>query len=141
MSLGFLALLALWWKKVEIIFEKLGNVNFVMYWEFGLCCFVLLNTLDIIMLSLVKISFIWYNKFIWHFKYIYINEMSCVKCGRAGWGLAGNLRGGDGVRKFVLSNMAGMKTPSFDPALPYCHLYIHGFGVMFKILGFLKIKN
>lgn len=53
--------------------------------------------------------------------------MSCVEWGRVGWGFAGTLRGGDGVRKFVLSYGVGMKTPSFGLALSHCYLYIQGF--------------
>ena len=39
----------------------------------------LLNTLDNIIPSLIKISFIWCDKFICNFKYIYINEIIFIK--------------------------------------------------------------
>ena len=41
------------------------------------CCDIFyLNNLDNIISSLLKINFIWYDKFICNFKYIYVNEMS-----------------------------------------------------------------
>ena len=54
---------------------------------------------------LLKISLIWWDKFIFNFKYIFINETSFIRIRvlRGGAGLCRTPRDGDGTRKFSSS--------------------------------------
>ena len=111
-------------------------IDFLL-WDFYFCCdLVLLNTLIILFLLwyclvkhfdniiqfLLKISLIWWDKFVCNFKYIFINETSFIKKivivmgkltrSRVLWGGVGlhkALRGRDGVRKLSPSWGAGAR--------------------------------